>query len=50
MAKAPKTSTPMAAAPNTMKSVVLSTPMAKPTYNRLSNLGAFAHPSKKKKK
>jgi hypothetical protein len=48
MAKAPKT--PMAAAPNTMKSVVPSTPMAKPNYNRLSNLGAFAHPSKKKKK
>jgi len=50
MAKAPKNPTPMAAAPNTMKPVVSSTPEAKPAYNRLSNLGAFAHPAKKKKK
>jgi len=44
---------PAAAAPNTMKPVKAVKPSAdtgKSNYNRLANLGAFAHPAKKKKK
>jgi hypothetical protein len=48
-AKTPMKTMPKIGAAATPKTAVTALP-AKPAYNRIGNLGAFAHPAKKKKK